>query len=138
MKKEFMQRAVELAKEAEKNGEIPVGAVIVKDGVIIAEGKNSRESEKNALCHAEIAAIKQACEFLGDWRLNGCEMYVTLEPCPMCAGAILMSRIDKLVFGAYSPQGAVISAVRLFDEYKSDIAVIGGIMEDECAQLMER
>ena len=132
----FMRRALALAEEGRENGEVAVGAVIVKDGVIIGEGKNEREKEKSALSHAEISAIENACRAVGDWRLNGCEMYVTLEPCPMCAGAILMSRISRLVFGAYSPDGAVISRIGLFDEYESRIGIVGGLLEDECKKLL--
>ena len=96
-----MLKAIELAKEAADEGEVPVGAVVVKDGEIIATGRNRRESEKNALCHAEIEAINNACKALGGWRLFQCELYVTLEPCPMCAGAIINSRIKSVYFGAY-------------------------------------
>ena len=133
----FMRRAVELAKAAYEDGEIAVGAVIVKDGAIIAEAANSREGERDALAHAEIGAISAACGAIGDWRLSDCTMYVTLEPCPMCAGAILMSRIGRLVFGAYSPEGAVISKIRLFDSYDSGIKITGGMLLDECRELIQ-
>ncbi len=98
--KEFMLRALELAGEAAQSGETPVGAVVVKDGRIVGEGRNRRESAKNALAHAELEAIAQACEAVGDWRLTGCILYVTLEPCPMCTGAILNAYIDRVVYGA--------------------------------------
>lgn len=98
--KEFMLRALELAEEAAAAGEVPVGAVVVKDGRIIGEGRNRREAGKNALAHAEMEAISRACETLGTWRLTGCELYVTLEPCPMCAGAVINSHIDRVVYGA--------------------------------------
>lgn len=135
---EFMKRALTLAKEAAASGEVPVGAVIVRDGEIIAEGINRRESEKNALCHAEIEAVNNACRKLGGWRLPGCELYVTLEPCPMCAGAIINSRIEKVYFGAYDKKaGSVRSLVRLFDfPYNHIPEVIGGIMEEECAGIL--
>lgn len=135
---EFMKRALTLAKEAAASGEVPVGAVIVRDGEIIAEGINRRESEKNALCHAEIEAVNNACRKLGGWRLPGCELYVTLEPCPMCAGAIINSRIEKVYFGAYDKKaGGVRSLVRLFDfPYNHIPEVIGGIMEEECAGVL--
>ena len=94
-----MEKALSLAKEAGELGEVPVGAVIVRDGEIIATGKNGREVNKNALSHAELEAINNACRTLGGWRLPGCELYVTLEPCPMCAGAIINSRIEKVYFG---------------------------------------
>jgi len=102
-----MREALRLAKTASDMGEVPVGAVIVRNGEIIATGINRREICKNALCHAEIEAINNACEKLGGWRLPGCEMYVTLEPCPMCAGAIINSRIEKVYFGAYDKKRAV-------------------------------
>ena len=94
MEERFMKRALELAKEAYYAGEVPVGAVIVKDGEIIAEGRNNRESEQNALGHAEIIAINNACKKLNSWRLSDCDLYVTLEPCPMCAGAIINARLN--------------------------------------------
>ena len=136
--KEFMQRALLLAKEAGELGEVPVGAVIVRNGEIIAEGRNSREADKNALAHAEIEAINNACRTLGGWRLPGCELYVTLEPCPMCAGAIINSRIEKVYFGAYDQKaGSVKSLVQLFDiPYNHKPEVTGGIMEEECAAVL--
>lgn len=133
----FMLRAIELAKEALKDGEIPVGAVVVRDGKIIGEGKNLRERTKNSMYHAEILAIEEACKNKGDWRLDDCDIYVTLEPCPMCSGAILMSRIKKIVFGAYSPQGALVSKIQMFDDYASNANIIGGYMAEECARLIE-
>ena len=137
MNKEFMKRALFLAKKAESRGEVPVGAVIVKDNKIIGEGYNKRESEKNALCHAEIIAINNACKTLGDWRLENCEMYVTLEPCFMCAGAIFSSRISTLIFGSYDLKyGCIDSKTRVFDVYDSKCEVFGGILEDECNELI--
>lgn len=106
----FMKEAIRQAKKAEKIAETPVGAVIVKDGAVIARGYNKRETKQNALCHAEISAINKACKKTGSWRLTGCELYVTLEPCPMCSGAIINSRIDKVFFGAYDKKRA--AAVR--------------------------
>lgn len=97
---EFMEKTIELAKKANKFGEVPIGAVIEKDGRIIACGFNKREKTKNAIMHAEIIAISKACKKLKDWRLEGCTMYVTLEPCPMCAGAILNARLSKVFYGA--------------------------------------
>ena len=135
---EFMKRALTLANEAAEMGEVPVGAVIVRNGEIIAEGINRRESEKNALCHAEIEAINNACRRLGGWRLPGCELYVTLEPCPMCAGAIINSRIEKIYFGAYDKKaGSVRSLVRMFDlPYNHIPEAEGGIMEKECSEIL--
>ena len=140
---EFMEKALSLAKEAGDLGEVPVGAVIVRGGEIIATGKNGREINKNALSHAEIEAIDNACKTLGGWRLPGwrlpgCELYVTLEPCPMCAGAIINSRIEKVYFGAYDKKaGSVRSLVQLFDiPYNHKPEVQGGIMEEECAAVL--
>ena len=135
---EFMREALRLAKTAADMGEVPVGAVIVRNGEIIATGINRREICKNALCHAEIEAINNACEKLGGWRLPGCEIYVTLEPCPMCAGAIINSRIEKVYFGAYDKKaGSVRSLVRLFDlPYNHIPEVMGGILEEECAAVL--
>jgi len=133
-----MEQALALAKEAGARGEVPVGAVIVRNGEIIATGKNGREENKNALSHAEIEAIDNACRTLGGWRLPGCELYVTLEPCPMCAGAIINSRIEKVYFGAYDKKaGSVRSLVRLFDiPYNHKPEIEGGIMEEECAEVL--
>lgn len=139
MKREFMLEAIKLAKIAASEGEVPVGAVIVKDGKIIAKGRNEREKKQNALSHAEIEAINNACNALGSWRLDGCEMYVTLEPCPMCAGAIINSRIKTLVFGAYdSKMGSIDSVVNLCDyPYNHKVEVYGGICEDECLSVLQ-
>ena len=111
MDKKFMLEAITHAKQAALAGEVPVGAVIIKNGEIIATGKNEREKKQNALSHAEIEAINNACKTLGSWRLDGCEMYVTLEPCPMCAGAIINSRIKTLVFGAYDLKAGCVDIV---------------------------
>ena len=111
----FMKEALKQAKKAASIGETPIGAVIVRDGEIIARGYNKRETKKNALLHAEIIAINKACKKLGGWRLPRCEMYVTLEPCPMCAGAIINSRIENLYFGAYDKKsGCAGSVINLF------------------------
>ena len=138
MQSRFMDRAIELAKKAGKLGEVPVGAVIVKDGEIIAEGYNLREQKQNALSHAELEAINNACNALGDWRLDGCTMYVTLEPCPMCTGAIINARIKEVVFGAYDKNcGCMDSAISITSlPFASDITVYGGIKEDECKSLL--
>ena len=135
---DFMKEALSLACQAASRGEVPVGAVIVRDGEIIARGSNGRELEKNALYHAELEAINNACKTLGGWRLTGCTLYVTLEPCPMCAGAIINSRIEKVYFGAYDKKaGSVRSIVRLFDlPYNHRPEVYGGIMEEECAAVL--
>ena len=135
----FMSKAIALAKEAYQSGEVPVGAVIVKNGEIIGMGFNRRETEKNSLMHAEISAIDEACKTLGDWRLSGCTMYVTLEPCPMCAGAIINARIDRVVFGAADKKagclGSVIDLFSLPFNHKPD--VFFGVLEDECKKILE-
>lgn len=137
---EYMNRALELAKEAADEGEVPVGAVIVqrKTGRIVGEGRNMRENAKNALAHAEIMAIDMACRTLGGWRLPDCAMYVTLEPCPMCCGAIINSRIDQVIFGAYDlKSGSAASVQKMFDlPYNYRPELIGGVMEQECADLL--
>ena len=132
---EFMREAMRCAELSANEGEVPVGAVIVRDGEIIAVGRNRREYGKNALYHAEIEAIDNACKTLGGWRLPRCEMYVTLEPCPMCAGAIINSRIEKVYFGAYDKKaGSVASVVSLFDlPYNHKPETEGGVLEEECA-----
>ena len=113
---DYMDSAIEEGKKALKNGEIPVGAIIVKDGIIIGRGYNEKEGKKDPTQHAEIIAIKEACVSVGDWRLTGCDMYVTLEPCPMCAGAILQSRIGKLHIGTFNKDmGACGSVINLMD-----------------------
>lgn len=139
MDKNFMYEALNEAKIALEKGEVPVGAVIVKDGKIIAKGRNMREEKQNALSHAEIEAINEACIKLNSWRLDGCEMYVTLEPCPMCAGAIINSRIKTLIFGAFdSKMGSIDSVVNLCDyPYNHKVEVYGGICEDECVKIMK-
>ena len=139
MNKKFMFDAISEAKIAAENHEVPVGAVIVKDGEIIARGRNMREEKQNALSHAEIEAINNACKALNSWRLDGCEMYVTLEPCPMCTGAIINSRIKTLVFGAYdSKAGSVDSVINLCDyPYNHKVEVYGGICEDECLKILK-
>ncbi len=136
--RELMTRAIELAKEAAAEGEVPVGAVIARDGEIIAEGRNMREKEKNALYHAETMAIHNACNALKSWRLEDCTLYVTLEPCPMCAGAIINSRIGKVVYGAYDLKaGSVDSVVRLFSlPYNHRPEIQEGFMENECKKLL--
>ena len=135
---EFMNEALRLAREAFDEGEVPVGAVVTIGNKIIGRGRNRREKGKNALCHAEIEAINEACKRLGGWRLWECELYVTLEPCPMCAGAIINSRIRKFVFGAFDKKnGACGSVVNLFDsDFSFKPIYIGGFMEKECAGIL--
>lgn len=136
----YMKRALELAREAYDEGEVPVGAVVVKKttGEIVGEGRNRRETKKNALAHAEIEAIDMACRTLGGWRLPECALYVTLEPCPMCCGAIINSRIDNVYFGAYDyKSGSAVSVQKMFDlPYNYRPEVTGGVMEEECSAIL--
>ena len=134
-----MEEAIRLAQDAAAEGEVPVGAVLVKDGAVIATGRNRRELGKNALAHAEIEAIHNACALLGGWRLSGCTLYVTLEPCPMCAGAIINARIDRVVFGAPDPKaGSCGSLTDLFSlPYNHRPALTSGVLETECAALLQ-
>ena len=135
----FMSLALDLAKEAGRDGEAPVGCIVADArGVIIGSGRNRREKEKSALSHAEIEAIGSACKTIGDWRLQGCTLYVTLEPCPMCAGAIIMSRIDSLFYGARDEvTGSCGSVINLFMEpYGHLVKVTGGVLATESAALL--
>ncbi len=134
----FMKLALTRAKAAAKAGEVPIGALIVKDGHVIASGRNMRESKKNALLHAEIVAIDRACKKLGAWRLEGCTLYVTMEPCPMCAGAIINARLSRLVFGCYDKKAGVYGSVMQMQTYPFNHAyeVTGGVLENECAGLL--
>lgn len=131
----WMREALKLAKQAAAEGEVPVGAVVVKDGELISTGRNRREFGKNALYHAELEAIDGACKTLGGWRLWQCDLYVTLEPCPMCTGAIINARIRRLCYGASDPKaGSCQSVVNLFDlPYNHKPQVIAGVLETECA-----
>ncbi|MBR3620025.1 MAG: tRNA adenosine(34) deaminase TadA [Clostridia bacterium] len=135
---EIMRLAIEEAKKAADDLEVPVGAVIVRNGEVVSFGRNRREGSRNALAHAEIEAIDKACKALGGWRLWECEMFVTLEPCPMCTGAIINSRIKRLVYGASdSKAGSCKSVINLFDlPYNHKPEVTGGFMADECALLL--
>ena len=136
---QYMRAALEEAKKALPCGDVPIGAVIVKEGRIIAAGYNMREQKQCAVAHAEIVAIQNACEKLGNWQLPGCSMYVTVEPCPMCAGALLNARIKQVFFGAYQENtGAVGSKFNLFYDFVWDnpVAFRGGILEAECALLV--
>ena len=136
--KDFMQSAIEMAIEAYEDGEVPVGAVIVRDNEIIAKGRNRREKSKNALAHAEIEAINDACKNLGGWRLWHCEMFVTLEPCPMCAGAIINSRLKKVTYGASDLKaGSCHSVINLFDlPYNHKPEIESGYRADEASELL--
>jgi len=134
----FMNLALSLARKAAARGEVPVGAVIVRGGRVIAKGYNRREKKKNALRHAEMEAINKACRKLRGWRLCGCELYVTLEPCPMCAGAAINARIDRVIIGAADPKnGALCSVARLFElPFTHRPELVTGVLEKECGAVL--
>lgn len=140
MHEKYMMEAIKEAKKALIKDEVPIGCVIVHDDKIIGRGHNLRETKQQSIAHAEIIAIQKACKKICSWRLENCTLYVTLEPCPMCSGAILQSRIDNVVFGAYDPKGGCIEScmkmydVKGFNHYPN---TIGGIMEDECSKLLK-
>ena len=137
MDKKFMKSALKCAKKAYEEGEVPIGAVVVCDGKIIGRGHNRRTGRQIATAHAEIEAIEKACRKLHSWRLPDCEIYVTLEPCPMCMGAILNARIKKVYFGAYEAKGRSITDVIAGSGVLNHKAeVCGGVMEEECAAIL--
>ena len=136
----YMHEALELAKEAAAAGEIPVGCVVVdKEGKIIGRGRNRREEKRSVTGHAEIEALEAAAEFRGDWRMDDCSLFVTLEPCPMCAGAMIMSRLGTLVYGAREEQtGSAASVLNLFEEaYPGHTAIFGGVLAEESSALLK-
>lgn len=134
----YMSLALKEAEKAFCLGEVPVGAVIVYENKIIGTGYNKREKEQNALCHAEIEAINEACKATGSWRLPNCTMYVTLEPCPMCTGAIINSRLRKVVFGAYDEKAGCMGGLFNLPELPlgHKPKIVGGYMEKECEKLL--
>lgn len=135
----YMETAIEQAKKAENIGEVPIGAVIVKKGEIIAEAHNLREVTQKATAHAELLAIEKACGRTGFWRLTGCTLYVTLEPCPMCAGAIVQSRIDRVVYGATDPKagcGGTLMNLMEEDRFNHQAEVVPGVLAEECGGLL--
>ncbi|MBR2860930.1 MAG: tRNA adenosine(34) deaminase TadA [Clostridia bacterium] len=135
----FMKKALEQANRAYKAGEVPVGAVVVKDGKIIARGFNERETKQDPTAHAELLAMKRASKKLSSWRLTGCTLFVTLEPCPMCSGVIINSRIDRVVFGAYDQKaGCCTTLYHLCNDerFNHRAQVLGGVMEEECAEIL--
>ena len=138
MHEEYMRQALDLAREAAAAGEVPVGCVIVRGGEIVGRGRNRREEKRAVASHAEMEAMAQANERLGTWRLDGCELYVTLEPCPMCAGAILNARIPRVFYGARDPAfGACGGVLNLFmEDFPHPPALVGGVLEEECAQVL--
>ena len=137
---EYMREALSLAEKAFELGEVPVGAVAVWEGKIVGRGMNLRETDKNALRHAEIMAIDEACKNLGGWRLWKCDLYVTLEPCPMCAGAIINSRVKRVIYGASDPKaGSCGSLTNLFEmPYNHKPEVVSGVLEKECSEILSR
>lgn len=138
MENKYMRAALEEAKKSALEGEVPVGAVIVRNGEIIASGRNRREAGKNALYHAEIEAIDNACKVLDGWRLADCDLYVTLEPCPMCAGAIINSRIKSVYYGAFDGKAGSFGSAADFNRlsYNHKPEIYAGIMEAECQTLL--
>jgi len=135
----YMLHALKEAKKAQAIDEVPVGAVIVKNDKIIARGHNRREATQDPTAHAEIIAIRKACKKLGVWRLDGCQLYVTIEPCTMCAGTILWTRLDRIVYGAQDPKGGALgSSYNLFEQKNLNHhpAITGGVLAKECGQLV--
>lgn len=136
----YMKEALKLAKKAYALGEVPIGCVIVYEGKIIGRGYNRRNTDKNTLAHAEITAINRASKKMGDWRLEDCTLYVTLEPCQMCAGAIVQSRITNVVMGCMNPKagcgGSVLNILEM-PEFNHQVNVVRGVMEEECSQILQ-
>lgn len=136
----YMREAVKQAKKAYELGEVPIGCVIVYEGKIIGRGYNRRNTDKNTLAHAEITAIRKASKVIGDWRLEGCTMYVTLEPCQMCAGAIVQARISKVVMACMNPKaGCAGSVLNILDmpAFNHQVEIVRGILEEECSQMLK-
>lgn len=135
----YMSLAIKEAKKAAKLNEVPIGCIIVYDGKIIGRGYNRRKTDKNTLSHAEMTAIKKASKYMGDWRLEGCTMYVTLEPCQMCAGALVQSRIDRVVIGCMSPKsgcaGSIINILQM-KEFNHIVDIEKGVLEEQCSKLL--
>ena len=136
----FVKKALKLAEQAFEQGEVPVGAVVVKDGEIIGEGYNLRESNGSVIAHAEIVAIEQACRVLGTWRLSGCTLYVTMEPCPMCAGALINSRISRVVYGCEDAAAGCLGSVINFNSYpfNHSFETVSGICAEESSELLSK
>ncbi|MBQ6292660.1 MAG: tRNA adenosine(34) deaminase TadA [Lachnospiraceae bacterium] len=136
----FMKKALHQARRAAAIGEIPIGCVIVRDGKIIARGFNERLHKKSTLAHAEISAIDRASKKLGDWRLEGCTMYVTLEPCQMCSGALVQSRIDRVVIGTMNPKagcaGSILNLLQM-PEFNHQVEITAGVLQEECSRVLQ-
>ena len=136
----YMRAALKQARKAIDLGEVPIGCVIVYEGKIIGRGYNRRNTDKSVLCHAEITAVKKACKKMGDWRLEECTMYVTLEPCQMCAGAIVQSRIPRVVMGALSPKaGSAGTVINILEnpEFNHQVELTKGVLEQECSDILK-
>lgn len=137
----YMRQAIKLAHKASALGEVPIGCIIVYDGKIIGRGYNRRNTDKNTLSHAEITAIRKASKYIGDWRLEECTMYVTLEPCQMCSGAIVQARIPKVVIGCMNPKagcaGSVLNILNM-PEFNHQVETIKGVLEEECSRLLKQ
>lgn len=135
----YMRQAIKLAKKAADMGEVPIGCVIVYEGKVIGRGYNRRTTDHNALAHAEITAIRKACKKMGDWRLEDCDMYVTLEPCQMCAGAIVQARMKRVVIGCMNPKagcaGSVLNILQV-DAFNHQVEIEQGVLEEECSQML--
>lgn len=135
----FMREAIRQAKKAEKLMEVPIGCVIVYEGKIVARGYNRRNTDKNTLSHAELNAIRRASKKLGDWRLEGCTLYVTLEPCQMCAGAIVQARVDEVVIGSMNPKagcaGSVLNLLEI-ERFNHQVKITRGVLEEECSTML--
>lgn len=140
-REKYMKEAIRQAQKAYALGEVPIGCVIVYEGKIIGRGYNRRNTDKNTLAHAEITAINKASKKIGDWRLEGCTLYVTLEPCQMCAGAIVQARIDEVVMGSMNPKagcgGSILNILEM-PEFNHQVRVIRGVLEEECSQMLTR
>ncbi len=138
---QFMRAAIREARKAERLGEVPIGCVIAREGKIYARGYNRRMTDQNTLAHAEISAIRKACRKFGDWRLEDCTLYVTLEPCPMCAGAIVQARIPRVVFGCRNPKagsaGSVLDLLHV-ERFNHQAEVEEGVLGEDCAEMMRR
>lgn len=139
VREKFMRKAIKQARKAEALMEVPIGCVIVKDGEVIAKGYNRRNTDRNTLSHAELNAIRKASKKLGDWRLEGCTMYVTLEPCQMCAGAIVQARIPKVVMGCMNGKagcgGSILNLLQM-DQFNHQAEVVRGVLEEECSVML--
>jgi tRNA(adenine34) deaminase len=135
----YMRLAIDEALKAKDKLEVPIGAVIVQDDEVVASAYNLRETEQRSVAHAELLAIDEACKKLGTWRLEDATLYVTLEPCPMCAGAIVLSRVKRVVFGAYDPKGGCAGTLLNlleFEKFNHQAEVVGGMLEEECGSLL--